>query len=151
MAGPTVLVSYHVPSDLPGIIPSDPCLGQALASLGPSPRRQRSGLTFWSGRGRRTTVVTTPTALPGVLPPAAFFRLPYRGSTVERVKCVLKTKRIPLTEEPDRCSSIRQVSQTSRGHLLTRRFAGWDISLPFSILSNPWTDDPDRCSSTGSV
>ena len=35
MAGPTVLVSYHVPSDLPGIIPSDPCLGQALGGNDP--------------------------------------------------------------------------------------------------------------------
>ena len=46
-------------------------LGQALAFLGPSPRRRRSPLRFLGGRGRRTTEVTTPTALLGVLPPAA--------------------------------------------------------------------------------
>ena len=39
--------------------------------LGPSPRQRRSPLRCLNSRGRRTLEVTTPTALLGVLPPAA--------------------------------------------------------------------------------
>ena len=55
-------------------------LGQALAFLGPSPRRRRSLLRFLRDRGRRTPEVATPTALLGVLPPAATFLLPHLPS-----------------------------------------------------------------------
>ena len=105
------------------------CLGKALAFLGPSPRRHRPHIVSSAVAVAGPQWSRRPPLYWGSSRQQLFSLSLTVGQPLGHVKCVLKTERIPLTEKPDSCSSSTEVSQTRRGHLLTTRLVGWDVSL----------------------